>query len=118
MPPNLSINRVNFMDPTILGSIAALVAASLALVGLGATAIYRVGKLSQNTEDLRREIQSESRHIRELMDERFNQAQELIRSENSQTRAQIQQLSTIVMSHSHDTDGNIIFRVPPPTQEE
>ncbi len=153
------------MDPAEIGAIAALLAASLAIIGLGAGAIYRMGKISQETADLKILFQVETRRLDEKndiqfahveqqfrdmdrkfeqrlddmdrkfdqrfndmdrkfeqrfndMDRRFTELQDLIRSENERTRAQIQQLSNIVMSHSHDVDGAIIFRVPPPAPEE
>ncbi len=170
--PDDSLYRVNFMDPAEIGAIATLLAASLAIIGLGAAAIYRMGKITQETADLKIVLQGETRRLDEKndiqfahveqqfrdmdrkfeqrfddmdhkfdqrfkqvdqrfddidrkfdqrfndMDRRFTELLELIRSENERTRGQIQQLSTIIMSHSHDTDGSVIFRVPPPPQEE
>ena len=106
------------MGPFELPALAAWLAASVALIALGGGAIYRVGKLTQNLEDLRRELHAETSHINQVTGLRFDELQALIRSENAQTRAQIQQLSNALMSHSHDVDGNITFRVPPPAQEE
>ena len=131
------------MDPVQLATLASWVTASVALVALGAGAIYRMGKLTQNVEDLRREMYAETRRLDEKndiqfahvdqrftdmdrkfeqrftdIDRRFDELQALILSENAQTRAQIQQLSNALMSHSHDTDGTITFRVPPPAPEE
>ena len=153
------------MDPVQLATLASWVTASVALVALGAGAIYRMAKLTQNVEDLRREMYAETRRLDEKndiqfahveqqfrqvdqrftdmdrkfnqrpalhftdmdrkfdqrftdMDRRFDELQTLIRSENAQTRAQIQQLSNALTSHSHDVDGAITFRVPPPAQEE
>ena len=167
------------MDPSEIGAIAALLAASLAIIGLGAGAIYRMGKITQETEDLKIVLQGETRRLDEKndiqfahveqqftdmdrkfdqrfkqvdqrfddmdrkfdqrfkqvdqrfddmdrkfdqrfddMDRRFTELVGLIRSENERTRSQIHQLSNTVLSHSHDTDGSVIFRVPPPPQEE
>ena len=159
--PRKSSQQHNFVDPVQLATLASWVTASVALVALGAGAIYRMARLTQNVEDLRREMYAETRRLDEKndiqfahveqqfrqvdqkfndmdrkfdqrftdmdrkfdqrftdMDRRFNELQTLIRSENAQTRAQIQQLSNALTSHSHDVDGAITFRVPPPAQEE
>jgi hypothetical protein len=44
--------------------------------------------------------------------------EDLIRSEGERTREQIRNLQQAIMSHSHDEDGNIIFRIPPPETDE
>ena len=44
------------------------------------------------------------------LEERMNHNHEIL-------RADIQRLFDAMASHAHDTDGNIIFRVPPPTPQ-
>ena len=44
--------------------------------------------------------------------------EELIRTEGERTREQIRNLQQAIMSHSHDEDGNVIFRIPPPEFDE
>ena len=68
----------------------------------------------------RNEELSEERFRRneQLAEERSRRIESLIRSEGEITREQIRNLHQAIMSHSHDEDGNIIFRVPPSTPGE
>ncbi len=51
-------------------------------------------------------------------EEMIRHNEELIRSDGARTRDQIRNLHQSIMSHSHDEDGSIIFRIPPPEPDE
>ena len=131
------------MEAAAITATAGLVAVIIAAIGLAATAIYRIGKLSEASERLPREMYAEFQRIHErigqgeeLAGQRFRSVEEstearfrhneelirhnedLIRSEGERTREQIRNLQQAIMSHSHDEDGNIIFRIPPPETDE
>lgn len=127
------------MSPVELTAVAGTIAAIIAVIGLAATAIYRIGKLSEATARIPLEMKIELQRIHDrigqheaLVDQRFrsheelirhNEAlirhnEELIRSEGERTREQIRNLHQAIMSHSHDEDGNIIFRIPPLEPDE
>ena len=149
------------MSPVELTAAAGNIATIIAVIGLAATAIYRIGKLSEATariplemklevqrihdrigqhetlnqeqfrhnEELIRNNEKLIRRSEELAEERFRRNEELaeersrnieslIRSEAERTREQIRSLHQAVMSHSHDEDGNVMFRVPPPEPDQ
>ena len=149
------------MEAAQMAAYASAAAVILAFIGLGATAIYRIGKLTEATNRIPQEVNAELqrirehlyqnqelneerfrrmeerfqhmeemneerfrrmeerfRHMEEVNEERFRRMEELIRSEGERTREQIRNLHQAVMSHSHDEDGNIIFRIPPPEPGE
>ena len=47
------------------------------------------------------------------MDRRFNRLEEIIRTEQDATRAEIRRLAEALATHTHDADGATIFRIPP-----
>ena len=120
------------MSPVELTAVAGIIAAIIAVIGLAATAIYRIGKLSEATARIPLEMKIELQRIHDrigqheaLVDQRFlsheeliRHNEELIRSEGERTREQIRNLQQAIMSHSHDEDGNIIFRIPPLEPDE
>lgn len=134
------------MDPVQITAAAALVAVIIAAIGLAATAIYRIGKLTEATNRFPQEMKAgfQGIHVEiqgvhdrigqseNLAEERFRRHEEmirhneelirhneeLIRSDGARTRDQIRNLHQAIMSHSHDEDGNIIFRIPPPEPDE
>ena len=135
------------MSPAELAAIAGIFAAIVALIGLVATAIFRIGKLTEATDRFPIEMRAESqrihdrinehetlnreqfRHNEELAEERFRRNEELaeerarrieslIRSEGERNRELIRNLQQAIMSHSHDEDGNVIFRIPPSDPHE
>ena len=142
------------MSPVELTAAAGIIATIIAVIGLAATAIYRIGKLSEATARIPLEMKLEVQRIHdrigqhetlnleqfrhseelirrseELAEERFRRNEELaeersrnieslIRSEAERTREQIRSLHQAVMSHSHDEDGNVMFRVPPPEPDQ
>ncbi len=153
------------MDMGDIAAIAAISTVFLAIVGLSATAIFRIGKLTEATdripEEFRAELQTVEarneerfqrvddrfqymealneerfRRMEERMEERFQRMEErmeerfqrmedlihhneeLIRSESERIQGQILILQQAIMTHSHDQDGNVMFRVPMPDTEE
>ena len=138
------------MSPVELTAAAGIIATIIAVMGLAATAIYRIGKLSDATARIPLEMklevqrihdrigqhetlnQEQFRHNEELIrnneklirrnealaEERSRNIESLIRSEAERTREQIRSLHQAVMSHSHDEDGNVMFRVPPPEPDQ
>lgn len=79
-------------------------------------------ELIRNNEELirRNEELAEERFRRNevLAEERYRRIESLIRSEAERTREQIRSLQQAIMSHSHDEDGNVMFRVPPPEPDQ
>ena len=70
----------------------------------------------QLREEMRAEIRENSRQLREEMRESNQQLRELIRSESEATRAEIRRLADALVSHHHEADGSIVFRIPPPQE--
>ncbi len=156
------------MNPAELAATAGLAAAIIAVFGLIATGIFRIGKLTEATNRLsqstqlihdrldRHEVRNEEQltqaetrneerqdqteaRINErltqneaLNEERFRRLEdmirsneelirhneELIRSESERTRGQIRVLQQVIMTHFHDTDGTVMFRVPPTESDD
>ena len=52
--------------------------------------------------------------IREDMRFQEERTRELIRSESEATRAEIRRLADALVSHHHEADGSVVFRIPPP----
>ena len=46
-------------------------------------------------------------------EKRFDRLEEIIRTEQDATRAEIRRLAEALTSHTHDDDGTTIFRIPP-----
>ena len=46
-------------------------------------------------------------------DRRFDRLEEIIRTEQDATRAEIRRLAEALATHTHDADGATIFRIPP-----
>ena len=134
------------MDPVQITAAAALLAVIIAAIGLATTAIHRIGKLTEATNRSPQEMNAgfQSIHVEiqrihdrieqseNLAEERFRRHEEmirhneelirhneeLIRSEAARILDQIRNLHQAIMSHSHDEDGSIIFRVPPSELDE
>ncbi len=58
------------------------------------------------------------RRNEELAEERYGHIESLIWSEAESSREQNRSLQQAIMSHSHDEDGNVMFRVPPPEPDQ
>ena len=127
------------MTAAELTAIAGIVAAIIAGIGLAAAAIYRIGKLTEATARIPLEMKIELQRIHDRIDqhetlngEQFGRSEELIRHneelirhveelvriEAGRTREQIRTLHQAIMSHAHDEDGNVMFRVPPPESDQ
>lgn len=70
-------------------------------------------EMREDNRRLRDEMREDNRQLREEMRESNQQLRELIRSESEQTRAEIRRLAEAMVSHHHDDDGSIQFRIPP-----
>ena len=46
-------------------------------------------------------------------DRRFDRLEEIIRTEQDATRAEIRRLAEALATHTHDADGTTVFRIPP-----
>ena len=72
----------------------------------------------QLREEMREEMRENNRQLREEMRENNRQLREemreLIRSESEATRTEIRRLVDALVSHHHEADGSIVFRIPPP----
>ena len=122
------------MSAAELTAIAGVIAAIVAVIGLATAAIYRIGKLAEATARIPIEVKKEVQRIYDRIDqhetlnleqfrhserlihnneELIRHVEEIVRIESERTREQIRNLHQAIMSHSHDEDGNIIFRVPP-----
>ena len=103
------------MEVTEIAAYAGMTAAALAIIGLAVRAIYSMAKLTQEVQALKETVGIELRAHKEAqslelqaLEQRMNQNYEVLRSD-------IRQLFDAMVSHTHDTDGTIIFRVPPTT---
>ena len=125
------------IETPLLTAFAATAGAVLiAVISLIASVHYRLGKLEKGQEALAqedartREMISQNRemaaqenaHTRELLSQLIMQEIAALRersdAQHAETMAAIQRLTDAFLSHSHDTDGAIRFRVPaPPSQQ-
>ena len=114
---------------TVIASMAAVL---IAFVGFVASVHFRLGKLEKGHEvlekgqedlradnaALREQVRADNQQLREEMRaeirESNQQLRELIRSESEATRAEIRRLADALVSHHHEADGSIVFRIPPP----
>ena len=85
---------------------------------------YRLGKLEgivqglddrmqQGLADNRELTLSEIRRLSEKIDTDISRLSEKMDAQHSETMAAIQRLTDAFLSHSHDDDGNVMFRIPP-----
>ena len=127
----------------VAASIGAGVALLIAFIGINARIFDRLGRLeqgfgmlrddyqhlSEDNRQLREEMREDNRRLREEMREEMRennqqlreeiresnqQLRELIRSESEATRGEIRRLADALVSHHHEADGSIVFRIPPP----
>lgn len=66
---------------------------------------------SQESREQMRLLEDRIREDMRLQEER---TRELIRSESEATRAEIRRLADALVSHHHEADGSVVFRIPPP----
>jgi len=118
--------------PLLTAFVAAAGAVLIAVIGLIASVHYRLGKLEKGQESLAQEdartremVAQENAHTREMVAQGDAHTRELIMQEiaalrersdaqHAETMSAIQRLTDAFLSHSHDTDGTIRFRIPPP----
>ena len=81
------------MDAPTIAALASLAVALVAFVGLAAPVFMRLGRL-----------EAEVKAGRERAD-----------AQHAETLSEIRRLTDAFLSHSHATDGGIIFRIPPPS---
>ena len=82
--------------------IAAVIAGAVAIFGSMALVYHRLGKLEQAVEANRELQQAENARLSDKMD-----------TQHAETMREIRRLVDALISHSHDADGSIIFRIPP-----
>ena len=127
-----TLSEIPPMSAAELTAIAGVIAAIIAGIGLAAAAIYRIGKLSEATARIPVEMKIELQRIHDRIvqhevlngeqlrhnEELIHRVVELVRIEAERTREQIRNLHQAIMSHSHDEDGSVMFRVPPPESDQ
>jgi hypothetical protein len=74
---------------------------------------YKLGKLEQGLAGNRELTLAESRRLSDKMDADYARLSDKMDAQHTETMAAIQRLTDAFLSHSHDDDGNIIFRIPP-----
>ena len=127
-----TLSEIPPMSAAELTAIAGVIAAIIAGIGLAAAAIYRIGKLSEATARIPVEMKIELQRIHDRIvqhevlngeqlrhnEELIRRVVELVRIEAERTREQIRNLHQAIMSHSHDEDGSVMLRVPPPESDQ
>ena len=117
------------MEATEIAAYAGMTAAALAIIGLAVKAIYSMAKLTQEVQALKETVGIELRAHKEAQSLELQahkeaqslelQALEQRMSQNHQVlRSDIQRLFDAMASHTHDTDGAVIFRIPATPQSE
>ena len=97
-------------DITAYVSVAGVV---ITFLVLAASVIFRIGRLTQKVEDLDISLRKEMAHHREVLGQEIRASEQRINHNHELIRADIQRLFDAMASHTHDTDGNVVFRVPP-----
>ena len=108
--------------------IASVLATAVAIVGFVAVVYHKLGKLEGKLEGEvgrleekldqglaanRELILAESRRLSDKMDADYARLSDKMDLHHAETMAAIQRLMEAFLSHSHDDDGNVIFRIPP-----
>ena len=108
--------------------IASVLATAVAIVGFVAVVYHKLGKLEGKLEGEvgrleekldqglaanRELILAESRRLSDKMDADYARLSNKMDVHHAETMAAIQRLMEAFLSHSHDDDGNVIFRIPP-----
>lgn len=126
-----------------MAAMVGLAAVLVAVLGVGGGALYRLGKLAQEVAYTRESVNQEVSHSREVQQKdsenlresqekaieglresqenlrnmllrEIEHSREMERAEHEATRAEIRRLTDALLSHYHDEDGNVRFRIPPP----
>jgi hypothetical protein len=97
----------------------------------GVNVVFRLGKLEQGAEAMEKALAKHAGDTEKALavaasntekalaaaaadtDRRFDRLEEIIRTEQDATRAEIRRLAEALASHTHDADGTTIFRIPP-----
>ena len=111
--------------------IVALIAAAVVFIVSGLNVVYRLGKLEKGAEDVEKAVTKIAADTEKALakaaadtekalvaaaadtEKRFDRLEEIIRTEQDATRAEIRRLAEALASHTHDADGTTIFRIPP-----
>ena len=111
--------------------IVALIAAAVVFIVSGLNVVYRLGKLEKGAEDVEKAVTKIAADTEKALakaaadtekalvaaaadtEKRFDRLEEIIRTEQDATRAEIRRLAEALVSHTHDADGTTIFRIPP-----
>ena len=111
--------------------IAALIAAAVVFIVSGLNVVYRLGKLEKGAENVEKALEKMAMDMEKALtaaaadtekalaavaadtEKRFDRLEEIIRTEQDATRAEIRRLAEALASHTHDPDGTTIFRIPP-----
>ena len=111
--------------------IAALIAAAVVFIVSGLNVVYRLGKLEKGAENVEKALEKMAMDMEKALtavaadtekalaaaaadtEKRFDRLEEIIRTEQDATRAEIRRLAEALASHTHDADGTTIFRIPP-----
>ena len=111
--------------------IAAVIAGAVTIFGSMALVYHRLGKLEQAVEANRELQQAESGRLSDKMDADYGRLSDKIDAlrtemhaenarlsdkmdaQHAETMREIRRLVDALISHSHDADGSIIFRIPP-----
>jgi hypothetical protein len=122
--------------------IASLIAAAVIFVVTSFNVVFRLGKLEKGAEDVEKAMVKLAGDTEKALakaaadtekalekaaadtekalavaasdtEKRFDRLEEIIRTEQDATRAEIRRLAEALASHTHDADGTTIFRIPP-----
>ena len=115
--------------------IAAVLAATVGMAGFMSVVYYRLGKLEGIVEGLDRKLErgladnkeltlseisrlsekidTDISRLSEKIDTDISRLSEKMDAQHAETMAAIQRLTDAFLSHSHDDDGNVMFRIPP-----
>jgi hypothetical protein len=94
--------------------IAASVALMLAIMGFIGVVNSRLGKLEAGQQALSEKV--DTHHSENLRMHEETRAENARRHE--ETRADIRRVLDALVTHSHDADGPVFFRIPPGTDPE
>ena len=116
------------MDPQFAAIMTASSATIIALLGFVSVVYYKLGKLEgkveaaleANKEFTRAEIQRLSdkldaayARLSARMDAEYARLSDRMDAQHAETISEIRRLVDAFLSHSHEPDGTIFFRVPP-----
>ena len=86
----------------------------LALVGLIVQIYFRQGKIESTLEFMQKQVDASATTMRQ----EFQTTREEFKAALSREGAETKRLVDAILLHSHDRDGTVVFRVPPPIGTE